>query len=38
VNRPVRYYGWVSGKVIDIFREYGADGWMNKYEEELAGL
>ena len=30
MNRPVRSYRWVSGKAIDIFREYGADGWMNK--------
>jgi hypothetical protein len=23
---------------IDIFRECGADGWVKKHEEELAGL
>jgi tetratricopeptide (TPR) repeat protein len=26
------------GKAIEIFREYGADGWVEKYEKELAKL
>ena len=26
------------GKAIDIFRECGADGWVEKYERELPGL
>ncbi len=26
------------GKAIEIFRECGADGWVRKYEEELARL
>jgi len=25
-------------KVIDIFKECGADGWVKKYEDELASL
>jgi hypothetical protein len=26
------------GKAIDLMRSIGADGWVKKYEEELAGL
>ena len=26
------------GKAIDIFKECGADGWVEKYEEEMAEL
>jgi hypothetical protein len=26
------------GKAIDIFKECGADGWVEKYEKELATL
>ena len=38
MNRPVHSFRWVSGNAIDIFRECGADGWVTKYEEELARL
>jgi len=26
------------GKAIDLFKECGADGWVEKYEKELAAL
>jgi len=25
-------------KAIDIFKEYGADGWVGKYENELSSI